>query len=364
MVAILLTLLLCLNLCACRIGIPNTDAPTVYTIPRKESVVAVEQQIAQLGTITPKSFDALCAAQNAYEALSEQDRCEVSTYQQLENAWDTYYTQVLSGDWCNYNISSFVDAYEVERLKNTVLTLREDGTFTYYREGETTGSWRVSQGCLELEGVYSGIFQIEREQEKLFLNGIDYLCQSEWYLPWLDEVFLVVEITPENIADYIYVTGCLENLKNEWGDYLRTDTRLILETTLQEQGWIYLYSNDFMAEVVFPAHRHTTTDSSGRISHYSCPEETWTVDWDHFHDPGIGNCDLVGGPDPESVSVVDLQGGKFTFGRAKGKLLFVHSDYATVTIEDGCRYVTLNIYENNPFRHWHYCSWLERVGLE
>jgi hypothetical protein len=130
-VAILLTLLLCLNLCACRIGIPNTDAPTT---PRKESVVAVEQQIAQLGTITPKSFDALCAAQNAYDALSEQDRCEVSTYQQLENAWDTYYTQVLSGDWCNYNISSFVDAYEVERLKNTVLTLREDGTFTYTTE--------------------------------------------------------------------------------------------------------------------------------------------------------------------------------------------------------------------------------------
>lgn len=363
-VAIFLLLVLSLSLSACRIGIPGTTESMTETQPKDPALAEVEQQVDQLGTITPESWDALCAAQAAYDALPEEKQWETNAGMKLMDAWDAYYSQVLPGDWCDNNISSSVDAHEVERLKNTVLTLGEDGTYTYYRDGETTGTWRVNQGYLELEGLYAGNFEIQQRQGRLYLSGFDYLCQAEWYRPWLDEVFLVVDITPENVADYVCVTGCLRDIKNEWGDYIRTDKETILETKLQEQGWIYLYSGDFMAEVVFPAHRHTVTDSRGRTSHYSCPEETWTVDWADFQDPGIGNCDLVGGANPETVSVVDLQGASFTFGRAKGKLLFIRSDYAIVTIEDGYRYVTMNIYENNPFRHWHHFPWYERVGLE
>lgn len=361
--SVCLLLVLSLSLSACRIGMPDPTAPAVENQPKDPALAEVDRQLDQLGTITPESWDALCAAQAAFDALPEEKQWETNAGMKLMDAWDDYYAQVLSGQWCNDSVHANIYPGDIAWLKQTVLELREDGTYTYYRDGETTGSWRVNQGYLELEGLYAGSFEIQQRQGRLYLSGFDYLCQAEWFRPWLDEVFLVVEITPENITDYIYVTGCLQDVKNEWGDYLWTDTHLILETTPQEQGWIYLESADFMAEVIIPAHKHTTRYSNGTTGSYSCVEESYTVTDTQFKDPGIGPCALCrGGHD--FTEETDLKCKTFTFGRAKGTLLFIHSDYAAVSYRDGYRYVTLKLYEDNPFDHGNHFPWLERTPLE
>ena len=61
--SLLLALVLCLTLCACG---------------KSEAVAAYENRVAEIGTVTLDSEDAILAAENAYNALTEKEKQSVS----------------------------------------------------------------------------------------------------------------------------------------------------------------------------------------------------------------------------------------------------------------------------------------------
>lgn len=76
---------------------------------KSEEVKAVEDLISKIGTVTFSSSEDIQNAQNAYDALSDEDQKKVGNYQTLEDAkkaFDALGTQITLENYTNYlNVS-------------------------------------------------------------------------------------------------------------------------------------------------------------------------------------------------------------------------------------------------------------------
>lgn len=85
-IVLVLALVLCLTAAACS--------------GKSEAVKAVEESIAALGDITAQSGEAIQALDQAYNALSEEEKAKVENAQVLLDAVQKYYGALLAGEWC------------------------------------------------------------------------------------------------------------------------------------------------------------------------------------------------------------------------------------------------------------------------
>lgn len=321
---LLLTIVLCLSLCACG---------------KSEAVKNVEAIIDALGEITLESIDAIRAAEDAYSALTEDEQKKVENYEILVDARNRYYELCLIGEWCNDTIYPFDIEVMYERLN---FVLNEDMAGTHYMDGGDTAfpaTWHVSDGFLNIDlGDYGYTrYTITEENDKISLvqDGSDWsLMKVEDFHAYLDDIFLTVELTPENVANYCELFISMPTTYiDEWGEEVElenTSASLRLKNAVYDDGWLYFSSSsDTAIEVLYPeytlthfygedssvdtipAGSTTLTESNPYISYFPMElDQTW------------------GG----SSVIADLTVDDLSFGRAKGTITFINSEYVIEVI--------------------------------
>lgn len=323
-ISLLLALILCLSMCACG---------------KSEAIKSVEAMIDTLGEITLESIDAIRSAEDAYSALPEEEQKKVGNYETLTEARDAYYELALLGDWAEL----FITPYDIEGMYNQVrFIFNSDMTGTEYVDGEERFSWSVTDCTLNLD--YGGAIRtlnIVEEDGKITLQQEDQtLLTVADFHAYLNEIFLIVELSAENVADYCRLDLYTPHYyTDEWGETVElttTGTTLLARNNVYEYGWLYLSSSsDLTIEVLYPEYTltYTYTDRISTEAHsagtttstesnpYVC---YFPMDLDQYFE--------------DYTITTDLSVEKLSFGRAKGQIIFINSRFVDEVVCDRYEY--------------------------
>ena len=331
-IPLLLALVLCLSLTACG---------------KSEAVKNVEAMIDALGEITLESIDTIRSAEDAYNALTADEQKKVDNYETLTEARDSYYELALVGEWVRNHIS----IYDIESNYETVsIILNSDMTGTQCDDGHNPLTWSVlnSQLCLDM-GHYQNTYSIIEEDGILYFHYYEkempqenvtwqsdsvYLSVSDFHT-YLDDIFLTVELTPENVANYCELFISMPTTYiDEWGEEVElenTSASLRLKNAVYDDGWLYFSSSrDTAIEVLYP--EYTLTHFYGEDSSFdTIPAGSTTLTESH---PYISyfpmELDQSWGDNSSVIS--DLTVDDLSFGRAKGTITFINSEYVIEVI--------------------------------
>lgn len=307
--SLLLVLVMCLSLCACG---------------KSEAVKNVEAMIDALGEITLESIDIIRAAEDAYAALTKEEQTKVSNYKTLTAARDSYYELALVGDWCCNYIISFDD---IESEYNRVdLQLNADMTSVGYADGgalEMPGTWSVTDGHLmvdRMEYGYAEYIVVEEDGKLQLQSDVEYANESMMTIAdfhvLLDDMFLIIDLAEVDIND------CCEPIfydryeYNEWGEAEdEVCTTILIKNKLADDGWLYLDSFDDVAIEIFAPEYSVESVEYSRIETTAsgCIYDSVYKLYYWLSSKGKPSCDL----DISEVS----------WGRAKGRILFVNKEY-------------------------------------
>ena len=351
--ALLLILALCLSMVACG---------------KSEAVKNVEAMITALGTATKDSGDAICAIDDAYEALTEEEQEKVRNYPDFLLEKESYYEQLIAGIWYPCDLNLF--GLEHHFAPRFYLELKEDMTaisHTDYR-GDCNGTWDVTDGdqlhlsveYMETETSSSvpGVndyfsFTLTWVDGELRLTDrhIDYVRESE-YFPLLNEAVLAVDCTQDDLSEYFTFTTVTHTEVDEWGSPTgNTYERVLLQNNLFEEGWVYMCtSEDFALEVTYPAHAETYVFASGSTNTHQNEAGSYTVLGSPFH--FFGHSFTTSWKAPEYTCQKDIGPEDLSFGRAKGTIYFLNSSYVKEIrpCQDGGREVLLDVEGDHLFK--------------
>ena len=335
--------------------------------PRKEKepdpAEQVEAMIEGLGTITLDSIDEIRSIQAAVDALTDNQMNQVSNLDALGKAQDRWYELSIMGQWCQCDIpvrSLYPGTVDV--LCAVDLELKDDMTYAATLDNEdTAGAWYVSGGVLYLEELgWGGEMEIREQEDGFSLYSWTYgnFCAPERIRQRLDEMFLEVDLTEVDPAEYIKFTSYESTSVDEWGDPSGWSYEyLAMESRIYDQGWVYLSCSDYLVNVTIPAHTITYTYPDGGVEKFREEERVYTHNWDPF---GTVSCWFAFKTTaPEYASAVDVTPDQFSISRIKGKLLFISSAYAAVREEDGSRYVDVSI--DGDSHSYYMGGWIEGV---
>ena len=208
------------------------------------------------------------------------------------------------------------------------------------------GEWYVSDGKIYIdEGEYFYHLDVTTE------NGITYIDRSGFGFmrvedrnALLDDMFVFVDLTAENVADYCGIAIRTEEETDSFGEYTGdTNTRVILTSKVYDQGLMYFdCSDDLAVEVIVPAHKYTYITSWGtRV--YENEEESFTVTYSLYGYYGHS----VGYKWESSESIPDLKAENITFGRVQGSIIFINAEYVDdVKLNNGTRYLVIGDQEH------------------
>ncbi|MGM9549139.1 MAG: hypothetical protein ACI3V5_04775 [Faecousia sp.] len=329
----ILTVLVALALCGCG---------------KSEAVKKVEAMIDAIGTVTVESQTAIDSAMEAYNALTEEEAAKVENYGVLKESADDCLELRLIGKWV-YEPTYF---YNVEEMYDKVtLSLNEDMT----ADGEhVSGKWRVEGSELMINnGESDYLYHIYREGGKLAIGSINSkMMRVEDYNALLDEMFVIVELTPENVADYCRCTIYTEIEKDAFGT-LTGDTRTYatLESTVYDDGLIYLDGSDDLAiELLVPEHQYqwrsgqrwrTRTSDAEEGVVKRIPYGSWGV--------SLGSLNV----DSDYEAIHEITAEEISFGRVMGKITYIRSEYVeTIKEDDGSRIIVLKTGEEIHAGTW------------
>lgn len=326
--ALLILFALCLSMGACG---------------KSEEVKSVEAMIEALGAVTKDSGNAICAIDDAYEALTEEEQKKVRNYHTFLQEKEAYYELTIAGIWypCDLNL------YELEHhfAPRFYLELKEDMTaisYTDYR-GACYGTWDVTEGDqlhlslefldTETSSSVPGVndyfsFTLNWIDGKLRLGDhhIDYVRQSE-YFPLLSEAVLAVDCTQDDFDEYFTFTTATHTEVDEWGSPTgNTYERVLLQNKLFDEGWVYMCtSEDFALEVTYPAHTETYVFRDGSTNTHQYEADSYTVLGSpfHFFDHSL----TTSWTSPEHSCEKNIGPEDLSFGRRKGTIYFLNSSY-------------------------------------
>ena len=311
-----LVLVLCLLLCGCG---------------KSEAVKNVEAMIDALGEITPESIAAITEAESAYAALSAEEQAKVESHPTLTAARDRYWELMLPGQWC-YGAPTFGTA--LYNLGKVEFILHPDLTWESNVCGPDTGTWSVRYGVLELTdpdlGYIYNTLNIVESDGFLGLGHQDTIThiRKEEQIDFLSDTFLILDLAEIDPNDYFGFRIYERHTIDEWGEPTGTGyTSILLQNKLYDEGWLYLGTvGDFAIEVLIPEYTVTYTNSSGYSSTSTHEATNDTISYNPF---SSGIHYLYGfGEDYKETS--DLSADDLAFGRAKGIIVFVRSEYVTV----------------------------------
>ncbi|MBR4889587.1 MAG: hypothetical protein IKU17_10625 [Clostridia bacterium] len=221
-IAWLLVVVLCLSLCACG---------------KSEAVKHVEAMIGSIGEVTLESIEPIRAAEDAYNALTEEEQKKVGNYKTLTEARDAYYELALVGEWCH----TYIDFYSVEDMYDRVfMILYDDKTFVSYEGGgEYYSTWYVENSVLMMD-MY-GQYPISEVDGKLYLSYGEHHAQIhvEDFHAILDEMFLMVDLDEADVNEYCEPVLYDFRDVDTWGDPVdEVCAQLMLKNKLYDDGWL------------------------------------------------------------------------------------------------------------------------------
>lgn len=302
----LLALMLVLSLCGCK----------------SEEVQNVEAMIETIGTVTDESIKEIDAAMAAYDVLRKKDQEKVENYAVLTDAYDDWLELHIVGEW----IDEPMYFYNIEEMYEEVtVTLNDDLT----ADGECIyGNWRVENGAIVVnDGVYEYLLEIHRENDEVWIGvGNIKLMRKDAYSAILDDMFVIVELTEENVADYCRPIIYVEHEKDAFGvDTNETKTLVTLESTVYEDGLIFMDDADNLAiELLIPEHKTKYTNDGKKWHKYN--EDASAVVIRHSPYGSLGY--YLGAKDADGYEMMrEITVDQITFGRASGKLIFIRKEY-------------------------------------
>lgn len=317
-ISLLLALVLCLSLTACG---------------KSEAVKNVEAMIDALGEITLESIDAIRSTEDAYNALTEDEQKKVGNYKTLTEARDAYYKLALVGNWYSSEISLDVEA----NYENLGFVLNSDLSCTNYEYGNTSvGVWSVTDSILRtnFEEGWENSYIIQDVDGTISLQ-LEYsesgctMMKEEDYFAFLNDVFLIVELSEVDLNDYFEITAYDNVVTNEWGDPSGDGyTSILLKNKLYEQGWMFLdKKNDYAIEILYPEYNITVqyNNGSSETSHHEAG--SYTVDWYTPYTCTWQAAYYLDSYGTDYTATSDMSLDQVTFGRARGTFVFINSDY-------------------------------------
>lgn len=301
--SLLLALIMCLSLCACG---------------KSEAVKNVEVLIAAIGEVTLDSEAAIVAAETAYNALTDEEKAKVENIAMLTEAREVLDVAVFD-DFRNSLVTEWVTELKADRF----LTLSADGSVTLIDPwSKFTGTWELSPDMAVIHFTLDGLtFDADLIPENGFiqLSALAVLGQNfvrrEDYQAAFEQKFVAVELSEENVKDYLGDAVFIGNALDEWGEEYKDSPCYMLTSMVYDDGLVYVgCSDDFAVELV--------VDTIDRGETYTVGA---TVPFDYTNN-------YCGGVH-KSVSIS---------GRAKGTMYFVKPEYvANNYYEDMWTYVEL-----------------------
>lgn len=306
-ITLALTLMLCLSLTACG---------------KSEEVKNVETMIKNLGEVTSESLEAVFAARNAYEALPEEEKEKVKNIDELKDAFSECVEMHLPGTWV-YDYGHYNNV--TEQYKKVDLSISKD----LFAEAESySGPCWVEDFRLMVDaGEYNHVQYLHCEDGQLTMGTNNYrLLKTEAYAAKLDQMFVTVELTPENITDYCKIVLYTEIEEDDFG-VVTGDTRTYatLESTVYNDGLIYLEnSNDLAVELLIPEHPYTY-NKNGRIRKYTDEADTYVIKHGPYGSSGYS----LGYKRVEDAYeyVHKITADQISFGRVTGSITFIRAEY-------------------------------------
>lgn len=280
-ISLILAFVLCLSLCACG---------------KSEAVKNVEAMIDAIGEVTAESNDTIVAAESAYNALTEEEKGQVSGISTLSAAKIDYVeilidsigevsveseTSILAAEDA-YNALSEEEKTAVENYDTLIasrisldealfeklrlsfvgewvmlsdssipyVTLNSDGS-AYIVEYQ--GKWSLASDgetvCLEAAG---GIFNFSISNignyRSISHAELGTLVKFEEYQEIANEYLTIVEITSENYGEYIGDAIYVRNALDVWGEPSNSNI-FAFQSNAYANGLIFVgASEDFMME--------------------------------------------------------------------------------------------------------------------
>ena len=306
--SLLFVLLLCLSLCACG---------------KSEEVKNVEAMIKAVGTVTPENLEEAYAAMTAYDALSHEDAEKVKNYEKMASQLDAYLTEQVVGAWV-YEPKYF---YNVEEMYEKVdLTLNADGSAV---GSHVTGPWRVENGVVKVDSGKSDYWYYTfYDNGKLRLGSTNSkMIPTEEYTALLDDMFVIVEINENNVADYCEVVIYTEIDEDDFGVITGdTSTYATLVSKVYDDGLYYLDGSDDLAiELLIPEHTYQYQSHGRAWRTQTDKADEQVIKHTPFgsHGYSLGHKSV----DSEYEAVHDITADQISFGRVTGKITFIRSEY-------------------------------------
>lgn len=235
-VALLLAVLMCFSLCGCG---------------KSEAVKNVESMIDAIGEVMLDSEAVIVAAEESYNALSEEEQSKVENYavltsarEQLDIAKHEALEISFAGEW-------------VSELKGEMaLVLNADNTLTI--DG-VNGTWELNEEETALIIEAAGMkfeFSIIEEDSIQKLSGLaigaECLVAQEDYQEAFDKKFVAVELNGENVRDYLGDPVHAGYLLDNWGEEDKSTPIYLLTSKVYENGLVYIgCTDDFAVEIIF-----------------------------------------------------------------------------------------------------------------
>ena len=306
-IVLVLALVLCLTLTACS--------------GKSEAVKAVEEKITTLVDITAQSGEVIQALDQAYNALSEEEKAKVENAQVLLDAVQKYYGSFLAGEWC----SPYVNYWDLSKaMEESALIVNADGTL---EQDGTKGTWTATEGVLTTS---VGPLYFGEDEQGLYLayseDDTYRMRPREAMEQWVSDHLLVVDLSQTDVSQVcdFYIQDCQE--LNDWNEPTgNVNTIVMLGSKLIDDGWrFYSMSPDTAIEVLIPAYTETFTWGGGQSSNNRQEARTETAYGIGNFVAQVGGVYTYNGDTTETTS--DLTADQLSFGRAKGKLFFVKQD--------------------------------------
>lgn len=306
LVCLLLVLAMCLSFCACG---------------KSEAVKNMEAQIAEISEDPLQSREAVEAAVEAWGLLTEKEQGKVENAEILLNAQEKLEQerqetfQWLEGDWVNlYNLLNGYVYNEIEPTlnKEVVLSVEMDGAVFNEREVE----WKCVDGGIRLGGMTNVVKPVQNGDITILVTegaeSMSYIKLEE-----VDKLFVHVELTSENIFDYMEIINVPCKVVDNFGEVLGEGESYWFASKVYDDGLIYFDSHELHIEY-FKQYRPGRDPSRSETSQ------------------------LYGGPNGYSSTNGQINwttADMLSIGRVIGTVCFVRAEYAEMILQNDMRSV-------------------------
>lgn len=310
-----LTLLLLLTLAGCG---------------KSAEVKELEARIDAIGEVTLDSADAIRAAEEAYQALSAEDRAKVDNYAALTAARKALETAQAEYEAEQYRLSftgTWVPEFTGRGWDPEAITLAEDGTYT--GEQGSVGSWSLSEDGekIQMDRMNFPIFEEDGHTKLLLgggLSGITYVRESEAE-DCRAAKYVAVDLSQTDLHTVFGEPVLLGHMTDEWDEPVEDEFTYYTPSLYYQEGLVLVgFSDDFALELKY----------YGEYSERETDTQTQPFDvawgWETWYPQALGD-------------------------RARGTLYFVRDSYVAENYVDGpfdARTVVLQDGESFECGYW------------